>query len=400
MLVRRPADPARFNGIAIVEWLNVTGGTDLETAWPPAGEYMLRNGYAYIGVTAQAVGWSWLKHWDPVRYASLVHPGDDFSFDIFTQAMQAIKHPERAPVPIFNPAPVDPMGGERVRFVVANGASQSGSRLTSYLSGGYHAATPVADLFQITRSSSRPFAGVKIFQLNEESQNPPADTDDFVVWTEAGAAHAPAEWQDYISHAQYARAAPGGPDAVATACSINRATIGYSARAYLSATRAWLEEGVRPPSAPRVERDANGIVRDANGLAKGGLRHPFVHVPIAYNSSEGCPLFGLYKPWSVEKIRALYPTHDDYVTKVRDWAAGEVAIGWLLPEDYDDVVRKAEAFDVWTTGSCYDSTDRSRNESGPVSSALRAATYDPNTPLNAPAILHYASCEIVVPIGL
>src|SRR4051812_23972381 len=33
MLVRRPADPARFNGTVVVEWLNVTSGYDVDAAW-------------------------------------------------------------------------------------------------------------------------------------------------------------------------------------------------------------------------------------------------------------------------------------------------------------------------------------------------------------------------------
>ena len=28
-IVRRPADPAKFNGTVLVEWLNVSGGADL-----------------------------------------------------------------------------------------------------------------------------------------------------------------------------------------------------------------------------------------------------------------------------------------------------------------------------------------------------------------------------------
>ena len=34
MVVRRPIDPARFNGTVWIEWLNVTGGSDVETEWP------------------------------------------------------------------------------------------------------------------------------------------------------------------------------------------------------------------------------------------------------------------------------------------------------------------------------------------------------------------------------
>ena len=34
MLVRLPRDPRDFSGLVTVEWLNVTGQQDLETAWP------------------------------------------------------------------------------------------------------------------------------------------------------------------------------------------------------------------------------------------------------------------------------------------------------------------------------------------------------------------------------
>jgi hypothetical protein len=30
MIVRRPLDPAKFNGIAAIEWHNVTAGQDIE----------------------------------------------------------------------------------------------------------------------------------------------------------------------------------------------------------------------------------------------------------------------------------------------------------------------------------------------------------------------------------
>src|SRR4051812_8826371 len=34
MLVRLPREPSKFSGTVLVEWLNVTGQSDLETAWP------------------------------------------------------------------------------------------------------------------------------------------------------------------------------------------------------------------------------------------------------------------------------------------------------------------------------------------------------------------------------
>ena len=44
MLVRLPQDPKKFNGTVIVEWLNVTGGNDLETVWPVEGQYLMQRG--------------------------------------------------------------------------------------------------------------------------------------------------------------------------------------------------------------------------------------------------------------------------------------------------------------------------------------------------------------------
>lgn len=56
MIVRRPANPAQFNGIVIVEWLNVSTGYPLDVDWGMAHEAILREGYAYVGVNVQKVG--------------------------------------------------------------------------------------------------------------------------------------------------------------------------------------------------------------------------------------------------------------------------------------------------------------------------------------------------------
>ena len=36
-----------------------------------------------------------LKQWDPERYGDLVHPGDQYSYDIYSQAAQAVRRPEQ-----------------------------------------------------------------------------------------------------------------------------------------------------------------------------------------------------------------------------------------------------------------------------------------------------------------
>src|SRR5215469_8943224 len=89
ILVRRPIDPGRFNGTVVVEWFNESGGFDAPSEWLYAHEEIVREGYAYVGVTAQFIGVKALLGWESgpgARYASLFHPGDSFAYDIFAQA--------------------------------------------------------------------------------------------------------------------------------------------------------------------------------------------------------------------------------------------------------------------------------------------------------------------------
>jgi Alpha/beta hydrolase domain len=78
-VVMRPIDPARFNGTVVVEWLNVSGGVDAGPDWILAHNELVREGFAWVGVSAQKVGVDALKSSDPVRgdavrYAGLSHP--------------------------------------------------------------------------------------------------------------------------------------------------------------------------------------------------------------------------------------------------------------------------------------------------------------------------------------
>src|SRR6185503_11379470 len=119
MLVRRPATQSRFNGVVIVEWLNVTNGYDTDVLWLYQKEFFIREGYAWIGVSAQDGGVSrapnGLKVWNPARYArlDLTNGGAvtdaSLSFDIFTQAGAVVKH---------EPAV---LGGLTMKYMIAAG---------------------------------------------------------------------------------------------------------------------------------------------------------------------------------------------------------------------------------------------------------------------------------------
>ncbi len=349
MLVRLPRNPKKFSGTVLVEWLNVTGQSDLETAWPVEAQYLMKRGIGYIGVSAQLAGVccgpTTLKGWDPTRYAPLVHPGDQFSFDIFSQAIRALRGPKH------NGA--NPMRGMHARHVVVTGASQSALELTKFVNGGYNRHQ--IDIYVITRGGG-PYNtfSTPIVQLNEENNNiPQKDNSRYVAWQEAGAAHAPEQWWGYIANEEQRDGTqPKGSDPIGTACPVNHGSTDFSSRALSHWVTRYLRTGKMPPHAPRVKTSGGSIVRDKNGLAEGGLRHTFIQVPVSFNSSQGCPLYGTYTPWSASKIRSLYPTHRNYVNKVRKWTASEVKRGWLLPEDRAYVIIRARRFTAPWTGKC------------------------------------------------
>src|SRR3954451_437581 len=346
MIVRLPRDPKKFSGIVVVEWLNVTGQEDLEATWPVEAQYLMRNGAGYVGVSAQLAGICCagpgaLKVWDPQRYGPLVHPGDQFSYDIFSQGIQALREPAH------NGAPgVNPMRGMTLRHVVATGASQSASQLTTFINSGYNRGG--VNLYVIARGGG-PYNdfSTPIFNLNEENNRiPQPDSTRFVGWEEAGTAHAPTAFQDYSSALERRDLTLPSPlSPVVAQCSVNRGTVQYSADALTYWGDQYFKTGKMPPSAPRMKRDSGGnLVRDANGMAEVGLRHPFIQVPVAFNSGEGCVLWGVYQPWSNAKIRSLYTSHCDYVTKVKNWSDYEVSKGWMVPDDRVDAIDRAVAF--------------------------------------------------------
>ncbi len=378
MIVRRPTDPTRFNGTVVVEWMNVSGGLDAAPDWTYTHVELIREGYAWVGVSAQAVGIYGsegslaaslaLKTADPVRYEPLVHPGDDFSYDIFSQAGSAVR---------FQSDVV--LGGLEPTYVLAIGESQSAFRLTSYLD----AVAPVADMFDgylvhsrggrgaglsadlgapdptlirddltvpvLVFSSETDVAAVADTGLGYVSARQP-DTDRFRSWEVAGTAHAdaynlgigdPDDGSGAADLELFAamRTPPSDLYGGLLACDspINAGPHTYVLRSALHHLNAWVSEGVRPPSTPPIEIGSDGTIqRDERGIALGGIRTPQVDVPVATLSGLGqtgtsfCRLFGTTVPFAPDTLQADYGDHDAFVeswTRSLDSAvAGEVIL--------------------------------------------------------------------------
>lgn len=149
ILVRRPVDPARFNGTAVVFWMNTSAGFDISDFGSP---HLMRRGFVHVFVSAQRQsveggslvgndGTLGLKDWDPVRYGALDVSSTDLAFDIFSQAARAVG-PGRPALPN------DPMNGLAVERVIAAGGSQSAGWLATYYDA-VQQLEHVFDAFQI-----------------------------------------------------------------------------------------------------------------------------------------------------------------------------------------------------------------------------------------------------------
>ncbi len=367
IIVRRPMNPAQFNGTVLLDWVNVTAQFENAVDTVEAHQLFHREGFAYVHVSAQAAGVCCNpltpKTWDPVRYAALSHPGDDYAFDMFSQIAQAFKKPPK----------VDPMAGLKVHKVIAMGQSQSGTRLHDYVAQ-VQADAAVIDGFLVHADggADKSYPAdplVPVFQLYSEREARPAEpnvTKNYRLWEIAGAAH-----QDYWigSHqinGQGPRAAGNMPQQPASADDDLHVAAGnygeqyspgqfvciaegtqfplrYSVMAAIHYLDLWVKTGRLPPAAPRFQFDAAGMLaRDADSNALGGLRLPPIDVPVATYRSDTCNLGGITIPFTEAQLAARYTSHADYFCQMKaatDAASGK---GYLLPEDALDLMQRVE----------------------------------------------------------
>ena len=155
-MVRQPTDPLRFSGTVVVEWHNVSAGIDAAPDWGFFHRSLAAAGHAWVGVSAQKVGIDGggfvesihLKLLAPERYRDLEHPGDAWSFDIFTQVGRLLQLPSDE----------NPLGGLAPTQILAAGESQSAACLVTYI----NAIDPHAQLFDGFFVHGRPASGVSI----------------------------------------------------------------------------------------------------------------------------------------------------------------------------------------------------------------------------------------------
>lgn len=400
-LVRRPADLIRASGRVVVEILNTSSFIDIDRSWVLTCEQLMRNGDIYVGITSKPITMKTLRQADPERYASLrwdnpreCHlpaeklgnfPGasnpeteDGLFWDMLEDLGLACRGEN-----IF-------LGGGTAKWLYLMGWSQSGGYLipyTNYFAKKRYEAglSPVFDgIYSMAPGPSvtpplnqeEPvgledatvhFSCVPYLTLHTESENAHLGTHETRIknsnlptlryWIAeiAGATH-----DSVFSMAEYYKDAS---DQEKTGCFLqyngaepdpNDFPYQLAYHAGLAALYDWVEKGVAPPEIqdiPVLENLENQT--DENGNAIGGWRLPEIELPVCTYQRVATPrrpelagdlgtiLYGSERPFSAEKLAALYSSLENYRELVSRSAQEAVIQRLLVAEDVEYCVEHA-----------------------------------------------------------
>lgn len=387
ILVYRPQDANAFSGTVILEWLNVSGGLDAAPHWSAMHTEVFREGHVWIGVSAQFIGVEGspdasfslpLKTVQPERYASLSHPGDSFSYEIYSQVAQAVR----------NPVGVDPLEGLVAEQLIAVGESQSAGRLVTYVNAfapryrvfdGYLIHSRGGGSPRLSQSPQAEVTTPEIVRVRDDLEQPvlifqtesdpillkalPSNQPDstmFRLWEVAGTAHADvytlitsnSDLGDDPSVADVVE--NDNPVPIQCELPINSGPAHWVLKAGLHGLVEWISTGTPLPEAPRLLATEGGdaFQLDAHGNALNGIRTPYVDAPVAILSGLGqtgnsfCRIFGTTKLFDDARMAELYPTHEAYVDAITNTTNAAVDAGFILPPDAALIIAAAQASDI------------------------------------------------------
>lgn len=367
ILVRRPADAARFNGTIAVEPL--PEGSEWPGFWTAAWPQLLRHGDVWVGVTVAGGNLDRLhRKADAARYRGLKIADDAARFAILAEAGAVLRSAEG---PLAKPGLIEQAGklkGLLQLFVV--GWGQPACLGAQFINDGHHAKARRADgrpiftgyllggcaqgpritvpgdapvIAMATESDFRPGMAEKTVKLRQPDGNKPGENRS--RWYEiAGAAQI--SWQDQPHLAlslHQAGLAPAPPVCARPASQLPGRD--DFLRGALFDLDLWTRMGIPAPAGRQFELNADGTLkRDEHGNAEGGVRPHWVEVPTATVAASGegkglCPELLTEKPLP----KGLYKSKDEYALQVANHLDQLVADHVLVYDDAKAELDQAKA---------------------------------------------------------
>ena len=355
LVVRRPADARDFSGLVLAESMHSSGAAH---AFEFTAAYVMDSGHAAVEVLTTSP--QQFIELNGERYADL-EVGDGQANDILAQVGALVKS-EGGPI------------GRPVRNIVLAGTSMSAGTLINYLPAHVVYRTPdmqhIYDGYMPTSTGATvPAVDVPVIQLPtmhevEGNVTRRQDSDEpgmqFRLYEVSGIGH--------VDSRDNVRLHPNP-------CTRPLST--FPLQAYMSVglhhLLRWVDEGVTPPRADRIlvdrdtDNDGSMMALDEHGNPIGGIRNPYVDVPVAKyapvntpaetlpanvadwirDNAGGaaimCRLSAYQVPFSASKLRELYGTKGNYMRLFRARLDALEQAGWSLPVYREMILSDAAA---------------------------------------------------------
>jgi hypothetical protein len=365
IVIRKPKDNARFNGLILAESMHPSGNP---WVFHFTQVYAMTNGVIGLEIlTSTPVG---LAAANEARYKELVVPNGAAN-DILAQVGALIKSDHKD----------NPLSGLAVRKMILAGSSASAGVAQNYLTNAHMALRlaglkPIYDGFMPTSANGfiPPIDVPSILvptmreTFNGRGTVQP-DNDNLRVYEFAGMAHIDSR----VAGGYY-------PDPCKYP--ISRYPMGAEMAVALDKLFAWVDKGVAPPHAdrfyvdfnpdnkPQLDRDKGSLLAlDEFGNVKGGIRNTYVDVPVKsfHAPNEGaeprianpnhfiaarringqdpdaqlCGLGNFEVALSKEQLKKLYKNPKNYYNQVAQRYDELVKTGWALPVYREMVLTEA-----------------------------------------------------------
>lgn len=354
LVIRRPSDNARFTGIVVAEAMHPIGAAH---AFEYNSVYLMSSGH--VAAEIATAGTDNFSRTNAERYRDIkVAPAQ--SNEILAQVGALVRSAQ------------GPLAGTPVRRMVLWGTSASSGILTRYLPA--HAVYRTPDMTRIYDGFMPTSNGAQINPVDVPIIQVPTQHEFERVATAQQDGDAPgSQFRVYefvgISHLD----ARNNPRFTQADCSNPRSM--FPIEAYMSVALnhlvQWVDKGVVPPRGARVlidrntDNDGSLMALDEVGNARGGIRNPYVDVPVAkitarntgtaapaapgagrgpgMQAAQLCNLSAWVTPLSADDLKKRYGTRANYVRQFEAKLVEAEKAGWSLPVYHDLIMADARA---------------------------------------------------------
>jgi hypothetical protein len=350
IVVRKPSNNSRFSGLVLLEAMHPSGSAHM---FEFTSIYSMTSGHASVEIQPNGGLQQVIMPANTERYKDFQAAGNQTN-EIIAQVGALVKSKDKS----------SPFAGQTVRKIVLAGTSATAATLIGYLPAHMIYRTPdmqrIYDGFMPTSNGSNiqkidvPLVHVPTMhevQGANITTRPDGDApgDQYRLYSFPGMGH--------VDSRDNVRLLPNP---------CTNALDTFPAQAYMSVALhylyQWVDKGIAPPKADRVVKEGNAVALDAQGNWKGGIRTPYVDVPVAkyaapntgattlpanpsaYVAANGqrgaqqmCNLSAYQVDFSKDELVKLYGNKKTYKNKFEKRLAELEKAGWSLPV-YRDLI--------------------------------------------------------------